>query len=70
MWIQRYVSTLSSVTYHEKRIVSALAGDIDGKMTMVLVFNAGDASDQEYLRKPLEIPDDDTFREAVRYYIT
>ena len=66
MWIQRYVSTLSSVTYHEKRIVSALAGDIDGKMTMVLVFNAGDASDQEYLRKP----DDDTFREAVRYYIT
>ena len=61
MWIQRYVSTLSSVTvtYHEKRIVSALAGDIDGKMTMVLVFNAGDASDQEYLRKPLEIPDDD-----------
>ena len=33
------------------------AGDVDGKLTMVLVFNAGD--DEEYLWKTLKIPDDD-----------
>ena len=35
---------------------------------MVLVFEAGD--DEEYLRKTLKIPDDDTFRQAVHYYMT
>ena len=41
------------------------AGNVDGKLTMVLVFNAGD---EEYLRKDSKIPDDDdTFRDAVHY---
>ena len=43
------------------------AGDIDGRLTMVLVFNAGD--DEDYLRKTLKIPDDDTFRQAVHYFM-
>ena len=42
------------------------AGNVDGKLTMVLVFNAGD--DEEYLWRTLKVPDDDdTFRHAVHY---
>lgn len=36
--------------------------DVDGVMTLILVFNAGD--DEEYL-KTLDVPDDDILRQAV-----
>ena len=41
------------------------AGNVDGKLTVVVVLNTGD--DEEYLRKTLKIPDDNTFRQAVHY---
>ena len=44
------------------------AGNVDDELTVVLVINTGD--DEEYLRKTLKIPDDDdTFRQAVHYYM-
>ena len=41
------------------------AADVDGMLTVALVFNTGD--DEEYLRKTLELPDDDLFCQAIHY---
>ena len=62
------MSTSSSIKYREKRsIVTFAAVDINGELTLILVFNAGD--DEEYLRKTLKIPDDDTLRQAVHHFM-
>ena len=45
----------------------AAAGDVDGELTMVLVFKAG--NDEEYLRKTLKIPDNDILRQAVKSFM-
>ena len=43
------------------------AGNVDGKMALVLVFNAG--NDEEYLRKTLQMPENETFCYAIRFYM-
>jgi hypothetical protein len=42
-------------------------GNVNGRMTLVIVLNVGD--DEEYLRQTLKIPDDDSFRQAVHYFM-
>ena len=45
----------------------AAAADIDGELTMILVLKAGD--DEDYLRRTLELPEDETFRQAVHAFM-
>ena len=47
---------------------SAAGGKVDGRLTLVIVLNAGD--DEEHLRNTFTIPDDDQFRQAVHYFMT
>ena len=42
--------------------------NVDGQMTLVVVLNVG--NDEEYLRQTLKIPEDDSFRQAVHYFMT
>ncbi|KAF8327795.1 uncharacterized protein EI90DRAFT_3067037 [Cantharellus anzutake] len=44
------------------------AADVNGEMTLVLVLNAGD--DEEYLRRTLKIPDNESFRQAIQLFLT
>jgi hypothetical protein len=46
----------------------ASGGNVNGQLTAVIVLNVGD--DEEYLRRTLKIPDDDSFRQAVHYFMT
>ena len=55
---------VDSILRHIPRVYAySAAGDINGELTMVLVFKAGD--DEDYLRRTLELPEDETFRQAV-----